>query len=76
MDVVLIGGLWLDASVWTPVVEELGTREWRALPVALPGQGDGNTSATLDDQLRAVLEQVDAADNPLVVGHSAAASLA
>ena len=76
MDVVLIGGLWLDASIWTPVLEELESRGWRARPVALPGQGDGNTSATLDDQLAAVLAQVDAADTPFVVGHSAAASLA
>lgn len=46
-------------------------------PVALPGQGDGNAAATLDDQVAAVLASVDAcAGPPLVVGHSAAASLA
>ena len=46
-------------------------------PVALPGQGDGNAAATLDDQVAAVLASVDACTGPpLVVGHSAAASLA
>lgn len=76
MDVILIGGLWLDASIWTSVVKELEWRGWPALPVALPGQGDGDASATLDDQLEAVLAAVDAADAPFLVGHSAAASLA
>lgn len=33
-------------------------------------------TATLDDQLHAVLNAVDAADRPLVVGHSAACTLA
>ncbi|MFG3101490.1 alpha/beta fold hydrolase [Streptomyces sp. NPDC048182] len=46
------------------------------LPVAT-GQGDGTSSATLDDQLAAVVAAVDAAPGrPLVVGHSAASSLA
>ena len=45
--------------------------------IALPGQGDGNAAATLDDQVAAVLASVDACTGPpLVVGHSAAASLA
>lgn len=49
----------------------------RAVPVALPGQGDGDTSATLAHQLAAVLATVDAAaGKPCVVGHSAACSVA
>jgi len=77
MDIVLIAGLWLDGSVWENVAAELEVRGHRALPVTLPGQGDGNTSATLADQSAAVVAAVDAAaGRPMVVGHSAASSLA
>jgi pimeloyl-ACP methyl ester carboxylesterase len=45
--------------------------------VLLPGQGDGNRTATLDDQLTAVLVAVDECEGkPLVVGHSASSALA
>jgi pimeloyl-ACP methyl ester carboxylesterase len=74
---VLLGGLWLDASAWDGVVAELEKQGRRAVAVTLPGQGDGNTSATLDDQVRAVLAAVDAAPGgSVVVGHSAACALA
>jgi pimeloyl-ACP methyl ester carboxylesterase len=77
MDILLIGGLWLDPSAWDDVVPELEALGHRPVPVALPGQGDGSTSATLDDQVAAVLAAVDAAaGKPLVVGHSAACTLA
>jgi pimeloyl-ACP methyl ester carboxylesterase len=77
MDIVLIAGLWLDASVWANVAAQLEARGHRAVPVTMPGQGDGNTSATLADQVAAVVAAVDAAaGRPLVVGHSAACSLA
>jgi pimeloyl-ACP methyl ester carboxylesterase len=75
--IVLIGGLWLDASAWDGVVSELDRRGRRAVAVTLPGQGDGNTSATLGDQLTAVLAAVDAAPGgSVLVGHSAACTLA
>lgn len=77
MDILLIAGLWLDASVWDNVAAHLEARGHRAVPVTLPGQGDGNTSATLADQSAAVVAAVDAAaGRPMVVGHSAASSLA
>jgi pimeloyl-ACP methyl ester carboxylesterase len=77
MDIVLIAGLWLDGSVWDNVAAQLEARGHRAVPVTLPGQGDGNTSATLADQVAAVMAAVDAAaDGLMVVGHSAASSLA
>lgn len=77
MDIVLIAGLWLDASVWDEVADRLGTHGHRAVPVTLPGQGDENMSATLDDQVTAVVAAVDATSGrPMVVGHSAAAGLA
>src|SRR3954447_21614646 len=77
MDILLIAGLWLDSSAWDDVVPALAPLGHRPVPVDLPGQGDGASSATLDDQVAAVLAAVDAADErPLVVGDSAACTLA
>ena len=77
MDILLIGGLWLDGSVWGRVASALEPLGHRPVPLTLPGQGDGSASATLDDQVAAVLAAVDAAsDKPMVVGHSAACTLA
>ena len=77
MDIVLIAGLWLDGSAWDDVLPELEALGHRGIPVTLPGQGDGTSSATYDDQAAAVLAAVDAAEGqPFVVGHSAASTLA
>ncbi|MET8147909.1 alpha/beta fold hydrolase [Actinoplanes sp. NPDC049668] len=74
---VLLGGLWLDGSAWAGVVSELARAGRSAVAVTLPGQGDGNTAATLADQMNAVLAAVDAgAGESVVVGHSAACTLA
>ncbi len=76
MDIILIAGLWLPVSIWNEVAAELEHLGHRPLPVALPGVDDGSTTATLEDQLAATLASVDAANRPMVVGHSAACSLA
>jgi len=77
MKILLIGGLWLDGSAWDEVVQQLQARGYEAAPVALPGQGAPPPAATLDDQRAAVLAAVDAAaGSVLVVGHSAASTLA
>ncbi|MGW2095445.1 alpha/beta fold hydrolase [Promicromonospora sukumoe] len=77
MDILLIGGLWLDGSAWDDVVPQIEALGHRPVPVTLPGQGDGRTDVTLDDQVATVLAAVDAASGrPLVVGHSAACTLA
>ena len=77
MDILLIAGLWLDGSVWDKVAAQLEARGHHAVPVTLPGQGDGKRSATLADQSAAVVAAVDAAaGRPMVVGHSAASTLA
>ena len=77
MDIILIAGMWLDASAWDEVVPEIVRLGHRPVPVTLPGQGDGDRDATYDDQVAAVVAAVDAADGPaLVVGHSAACALA
>ncbi|MFJ1751618.1 alpha/beta fold hydrolase [Kitasatospora sp. NPDC088134] len=76
MDVLLIGGLWLDGSAWDAVLPALEKLGHRPVPLTLPGQGDGRSAATLDEQLAAVVAAVDAADGaPLVVAHSAACTL-
>jgi len=77
MDILLIAGLWLDGSAWDDVVPALESHGHRAVPLTLPGQGNGSTSATLDDQVAAVLAAVDSSSGtPMVVGHSAACTLA
>jgi len=77
MDILLIAGLWLDGSAWDDVVPELAALGHRPVPLTLPGQGDGAASATLDDQVAAVLTAVDSApDKAMLVGHSAASTLA
>ena len=76
MDILLIAGLWLPHSVWDDVGAELERLGHHAIPVALPGVDDESTRATLADQVNATLAAVDAADRPMVVGHSAACTLA
>jgi pimeloyl-ACP methyl ester carboxylesterase len=76
-DILLIAGLWLDGSAWDGVVPTLEALGHRPVPLTLPGQGDGSSSATLDDQVAAVLAAVDSSpEKPMVVGHSAACTLA
>jgi pimeloyl-ACP methyl ester carboxylesterase len=77
MDILLIAGLWLDGSAWDDVAPTLEALGHRPVPLTLPGQGDDDTSATLDDQVAAVLTAVDSSSGkPMVVGHSAASTLA
>ncbi len=77
MDILLIAGLWLDESAWGDVAGALEALGHHPVPLTLPGQGDGSRSATLEDQVAAVLAAVDSASGkPLVVGHSAACTLA
>ncbi|GAA5190121.1 alpha/beta hydrolase [Rugosimonospora acidiphila] len=77
MDILLIAGLWLEGSAWDAVGRALEPLGHRPVPLTLPGQGDAATDATLDDQVAAVLAAVDSASGrPMVVGHSAASTLA
>jgi pimeloyl-ACP methyl ester carboxylesterase len=77
MDVVLLGGLWLPHQEWDEVVVALAGLGHRGVPVLLPGQGDGNRTARLEDQVAAVLLAIDESEGkPLVVGHSASSALA
>jgi pimeloyl-ACP methyl ester carboxylesterase len=76
MDIILIAGLWLPHTIWTDVAIELQGLGHRPIAVSLPGVDDQSADADLSDQLAAVLRAVDANDRPLIVGHSAASTLA
>lgn len=77
MEMLLLAGAWLDSSIWVEVVAQLESLGHDPVAVPLPGQGDGNSSATLEDQIAAVVAAVDSAGGrPFVVGHSAACTLA
>ncbi|MBN6040132.1 alpha/beta fold hydrolase [Amycolatopsis sp. 195334CR] len=67
MEILLIPGLWLDGSAWDDVLPELTARGHHPVPLTLPGD-------TLDDHLDAVLAALTGP--ALVVGHSAASTLA
>jgi pimeloyl-ACP methyl ester carboxylesterase len=73
MELVLAAGLWLDGSAWDDVVTALEPLGHQAVRVTLPAEA----ATTLDDQLAAVLSAVDGStEKPVVVGHSAACTLA
>jgi len=75
-DLILLAGLWLTGRVWDPVVAELTRLGQHPIVPSLPGVDDGVTTAGIDEQVSEVVAAVDAADRPVVVGHSATATLA
>ncbi|MGV2983587.1 alpha/beta fold hydrolase [Microbacterium sp. AGC85] len=80
MDIILIPGLWLDASSWDDVVPPLEDAGHRVRPLTLPGVGasaDSSADVGIDDWVRAVIAQIDATDEPVVlVGHSGGGNVA
>lgn len=77
MKIVLVAGMWLDARAWQQVVPELERLGHEVVAVDLPGQGAEPAQASFADQSSAVLAAVDGMGAPvMVVGHSAACSLA
>lgn len=80
MDIILIPGLWLDASSWDRVVPHLEEAGHRPHPITLPGMESPDTdrsAVTRADCVDAIVSVIDAADEPVVlVGHSMGAGLA
>lgn len=84
MDVILVPGMWLDASAWDAVVPVLRAAGHEVDAVTLPGMhpGDDPEGVTFEDHVRAVVDRIDAADRassgaePIaLVGHSAAGAV-
>lgn len=80
MDIVLVPGLWLDASSWDLVVPLLEKAGHRARPLTLPGLESADVDRSqvgLADHVAAVAAAIDEADGPVVlVGHSLGCGIA
>ncbi len=80
MDIVLVPGLWLDASSWDRVLPTIEAGGHRPVPLTLPGleSRDADRSGLrLQDHVTAVVAAIDAADGPVVlVGHSMGSGIA
>ncbi|MFE7067519.1 alpha/beta fold hydrolase [Microbacterium sp. NPDC057658] len=80
MDIILIPGLWLDASSWDDVVPALERAGHRPHPLTMPGlDASAETAAGIgiDDWVAAAAAAVDAAEGDVVVvGHSGGGNVA
>jgi pimeloyl-ACP methyl ester carboxylesterase len=83
MDIVLIPGLWLDASSWDKVIPSLRQAGHRTHPLTLPGMESKDadrSKITLRDHVDAVLEVIDSLDptdgQVALVGHSGGGAIA
>lgn len=74
MDIILIPGLWLDASSWDDIIPALESAGHRPLPMTLPGVGEPaerSAEIGMSDWVDALIGQIDAVIGPVVlVGHS------
>lgn len=74
MDIILVPGLWLDASSWEDVVPVLEAAGHKPRPLTLPGVGapaDQSAEIGIQDWVDAVVAEIDAVGGPVVlVGHS------
>lgn len=79
-DIILIPGLWLDASSWDDVVPSLEAAGHRVQPLTMPGVGAPASESAdigIDDWIDAVVERIDAAEGPvMIVGHSGGGNVA
>ncbi|MBA3781476.1 MAG: alpha/beta hydrolase [Nocardioides sp.] len=80
MDIVLVPGLWLNASTWDQVTPTLEAAGHRTQALTLPGtesKESDRAGITLDDHVAAVVAAIDDAEGPvLLVGHSAGCGIA
>jgi pimeloyl-ACP methyl ester carboxylesterase len=74
MDVILVPGLWLDASSWSEVVPPLETAGHTVHPLTMPGMGvpaPESSSVGIAEWVAAVVETIDGIDGSVcLVGHS------
>lgn len=74
MDIILVPGLWLDASSWGEVVPALEAAGHRARPLTMPGTGapaSESADVGIAEWVEAVVAELDGTDSPVVlVGHS------
>jgi pimeloyl-ACP methyl ester carboxylesterase len=74
MDIILVPGLWLDASTWDPAIPALEAAGHRARPLTLPGVGapaSASADIGMQDWVDAVVAEIDAsAEKVVLVGHS------
>lgn len=83
MDLILIPGLWLDASSWDAVVPVLQRAGHRTHPLTLPGMESKDadrSDITLRDHVDAVVETIDSltpnGGTVVLVGHSGGGAIA
>jgi pimeloyl-ACP methyl ester carboxylesterase len=80
MDIILIPGLWLDASSWDRVIPALEAAGHRTHPLTMPGVGEPAAHSAeigIADWVDAVVAEIDRLDRPVVlVGHSGGGNVA
>ncbi|KTR76772.1 hydrolase [Microbacterium oxydans] len=80
MDIILIPGLWLDASSWEDVIPSLEAAGHRAHPLTMPGLGEPASASSevgISDWIDAAVAAVDALPGDVVVvGHSGGGNVA
>lgn len=80
LPIVLVPGLWLNAATWDRVTPILEAQGHRVTALTLPGMASketDRTGITAADHIAAVVEALDAAQDPvLLVGHSAGCGIA
>ena len=74
MDIILVPGLWLDASSWGPIAPVLESAGHTVHALTMPGVGapaSESGAIGLADWVAAVVDEIDALASPVVlVGHS------
>ena len=74
MDIILVPGLWLDASSWDPITAPLEAAGHRVHSLTMPGVGvpaPASSHIGIADWVDAVVSEIDALADPVVlVGHS------
>lgn len=79
MDVILVPGLWLDATSWDEVLPPLESAGLRVHPLTMPGIGipaEASAAIGLADWVAATVAAIDRLEGPVVlVGHSGGGSV-